>query len=172
MLVAAVIVSLVALSAVFAITGRSTQAWFGSGSCTMPGGFVPGQKCLAIDANGVEVPYKGEIILPHGATTITDHIIINGTHPLTGNYELQIVEDNGSCCTVFQTFNYTVNAAGVTSPSTFVLNAATLTEAFTHHAVGTGGLLGYFLYISNPSTMGANDTCSNTVTFLDGAGAP
>ena len=150
---------------------RSSLAWFGSGSCPMPGGFVSGQKCLAVDANGVEVPWRGEIILPKGTASITDHAFYTGGHAIAGTYQLQLVEDNGSCCTVYQTIDYTVSSTGVTTPASFAVNQAALTEAFTHHAVGTGGLLGYFLYVSNPTTIPAGSDCQNVVSFLDANGA-
>jgi hypothetical protein len=169
-LIAAFIVVQV-LAGVLLFGTKSSLAWFGSGSCPMPGGFVAGQKCLAVDANGVEVPWKGEIILPKGTTSITDHALFNGSTPIAGNYQLQLVEDNGSCCTVYQTIDYVVAADGSTTPASFPLNAAALTEAYTHHAVGTGGLLGYFLFISNHTPIPAGATCQNTVTFNGATGS-
>jgi len=144
----AVAVLLQVVAGVLFFGTRSSQAWFGSGSCPMPGGFVSGQKCLAVDANGVEVPWKGEIILPAGTNSLSDHAFFTGNKAIAGDYQLQLVEDNGSCCTVYQTVDYTVSATGATTPASFKLNDAVLTEAHTHHAVGTGGLVGYFLYIS------------------------
>ena len=167
----AAIVLLQVVAGVLFFGTRSSLAWFGTGSCPMPGGFVSGQKCLAVDSNGVEVPWRGEIILPAGTKSISDHAFFNGTNALAGNYELQLVEDNGTCCTVYQTIDYVVSSAGVTTPATSAINDAALTEAFSHHAVGSGGLLGYFLYVNNATVLPSGATCQNTVTFLDANGA-
>ena len=167
----AVFILLQAFAAVLLFGTKPAGAWFGTGSCPMPGGFVSGQKCLAVDANGVEVPWKGEIILPKDTLSISDHALYNGTHPIAGNYELQLVEDNGTCCTVYQTIDYTVASDGSTTPATSALNSAILTEAFTHHLVGTGGLVGYFLYISNGTALPTGADCQNTVTFIGATGS-
>ena len=168
----AVFILLQALAGVMLFGSKPASAWFGTGSCPMPGGFVPGQKCLAVDANGVEVPWKGEIILPSGATSITDHALFNttqGTQAIAGNYELQLVEDNGTCCTVYQTIDYTVASNGTTSPAAFPLNQQ-IRDAASHHVVGTGTLVGYFLFISNGTALPVGATCQNTVSFSGDSG--
>ena len=168
-LVIAALVAAQVIGAMFIFGTQNSFAWFGSGHCTMPGGFVSGGKCMAADTkNGTEVaqqPYKGEIILPANTTHITDHVIFNGSSPVTGSYELQLLEDEGSSLNVYQTIDYTVDALGHTSPTaTFKINDMVHKKAFVEHPVGSGGLIGYFLFISN-SNLPANATCQNTVSY-------
>ena len=166
-----VIVNAMAASIIFG--AKPGLAWFGSGHCTMPGGFTSGQKCLAADTVGgvenAQHPYKGEIILPHGTTSISDHMILNGAGGLAGSYELQLLEDEGGALNVYQTIDYTVDSAGNTSPAAFVLNATVLHKAFVEHPVGTAGMIGYFLFITPDASMPANANCQNTVSFNGGA---
>ena len=175
--VALIVTALVAVQvvgALFVFGAKNSYAWFGSGHCTMPGGFVSGGKCMAADTvSGKEIaqqPYKGEIIFPAGTTTITDHVIFNGSSPVTGNYELQLLEDEGGALNVYQTIDYTVDSAGDSSPASFTLNSTVLHKAFVDHPVGSGGLIGYFLFISN-TNLPANATCQNTVAYSGANGS-
>lgn len=173
-LIVAALVAAQAIGALFIFGTQNSYAWFGSGHCTMPGGFVSGGKCLAADTvSGKEIaqqPYKGEIILPAGTTSITDHVIFNGSGPVTGNYELQLLEDEGGHLNVYQTIDYTVDGSGHSTPASFTLNANVLHKAFVEHPVGSGGMIGYFLFMSN-TNLPANATCQNTVLYSGAQGS-
>jgi hypothetical protein len=169
--IAFVIVNAMAASIIFG--AKPGLAWFGTGHCTMPGGFSSGHKCLAADTvNGVENaqhPYKGEIILPAGTTSISDHMVLGSGGGLAGSYELQLLEDEGGALNVYQTIDYTVDAAGNTSPASIALNATVLHKAFVEHPVGSAGMIGYFLFITPDAAVPADSTCKNTVSFNGGA---
>jgi hypothetical protein len=174
-LIIATLVVVQAVGAMFIFGAKNSYAWFGTGHCTMPGGFSSGHKCLAADTvNGVEKaqqPYKGEIILPAGTTSISDHMLFNGSNHVAGTYQLQLLEDEGGKLNVYQTINYTVDAAGTVTlvpPSSWTLNPDVHKKAFVEHPVGSGGMIGYFMFISN-SSLPANAMCVNTVSFNNGA---
>ena len=162
---AAFFVLLTMLAAMVGFQTQNTRAWFGTGSCPFDS-FAPGHKCLALDAGGVELPYRGEIILPSDATSITDAMFFNGTHPMTGSYRLDLLEDEGGNLHVYQTMYYTVNADGSTTPASTAISKAAHDVAFTQHAVGTGGLLGYLLYINGAPVVTNQDTCQNHISFI------
>ena len=174
-LIVATLVVLQAVGAMFIFGAKNSYAWFGTGHCTMPGGFSSGHKCLAADTVGgvekAQQPYKGEIILPAGTTSISDHMLFNGSNHVAGTYQLQLLEDEGGKLNVYQTIDYTVDAAGNTTlipPSSWTLNSAVHQKAFVEHPVGSGGMIGYFMFISN-SSLPANAMCVNTVSFNNGA---
>ena len=175
--VALIVTALVAVQvvgALFLFGAKNSYAWFGSGHCTMPGGFVSGGKCMAADTvSGKEIaqqPFKGEIIFPAGTTTITDHVIFNSSSPAAGTYQLQLLEDESGKLNVYQTIDYTVDSAGHSSPASFTLNSTVLHKAFVEHPVGSGGMIGYFLFMSN-TNLPANATCQNTVAYSGASGS-
>jgi hypothetical protein len=174
-LIVAALVAAQVIGTTLIFGAKNSYAWFGTGHCTMPAGFNPGAKCLAADTvSGKEIaqqPFKGEIIFPKGTTTITDHMLYNGTNHVAGTYQLQLLEDEGGALNVYQTIDYTVDNNGVTNPASFTLNANVLKKAFVEHPVGSGGgLIGYFLFMSN-TNIPANATCQNTVSYSGAAGA-